>query len=741
MFTTANMLELQQLLTTVHADPHHILGMHEITDAKGKQAITVRVFNPHAETVTVIDAADESICWPLAKIHVDGFFEGIITGRSKWFPYVLKTTDAKGGFFVTRDPYAFRPYITEFDRFLFGEGTHYRIFEKLGAHPIEIDGVAGVLFAVWAPNARRVSVIGRFNNWDGRRHMMRLLDMSGIWELFVPGLQRFDHYRFEIRTPQDTIIQKTDPFGNFFELRPSVNALIYGIDDYKWNDSEWLASRAQNDPHDQPVNIYEMHLGSWRHGENERFLTYTEIADRLIPYLKDMGYTHVELLPILEHPFDGSWGYQVTGYFAPTSRYGSPDEFMAFVDRLHQNGIGIILDWVPAHFPKDAHGLARFDGTALFEHEDPRKGEHPEWGTLVFNYGRREVKNFLISSAIFWIERYHLDGLRVDAVASMLYLDYAKYDGQWVPNQFGGNQNLEAVDFIKHMNSVILGAHPNIMLIAEESTSWKGVSRPAEKGGLGFNFKWNMGWMNDFLAYVKKDPVYRRYAHNNLTFGIMYAYTENFMLVLSHDEVVHGKKSLLDKMPGDLWRKFAGLRVALGFMYGHPGKKLLFMGGEFGQFIEWDEKRELDWFLLEYDHHKQMQDFTRDLNHLYKKERAFWFDDFNGNGFEWIDCNDAARSMVVFLRKTDKSAETLYIACNFTPNPINNYPLGVDSSGAYSELLNSDDPKYGGSGLINGGVLAAAEYPAFGRPYSVNVVIPPLGCIVLKKQAAKKSVK
>jgi len=738
MFTTANMLALQRLLAAEHADPHVLLGMHEVLDMQQRPSLVVRVFNPHAEAVTVISVEDKPQEWPLTKIHVDGFFEGKIKGRTKWFPYELKTEDVQGHYFISRDPYSFSPVISEYDRFLFGEGTHYRIFDKLGAHPMEVDGVPGVLFAVWAPNAQRISVIGKFNNWDGRRHMMRLLQNSGIWELFVPGLQTFDHYQYEIKTPDGLVFQKTDPFGSFFELRPSKNALVYDTSKYAWGDGEWLESRRANDPHDQPVNIYEMHLGSWMHGEEERFLSYPEIAARLIPYIKDMGYTHIELLPIEEHPFDGSWGYQVTGYFAPTSRYGTPDEFMGFVDSLHKAGIGVILDWVPAHFPKDAHGLARFDGTALFEHEDPRKGEHPEWGTLVFNYGRREVKNFLIASALFWIEKYHLDGLRVDAVASMIYLDYAKYDGEWVPNQYGGNQNLEAVEFVKHMNSVILGAHPHVMMIAEESTSWKGVSHPTDKGGLGFNFKWNMGWMNDFLAYVKKDPIYRRYAHNNLTFGIMYAYTENFVLVLSHDEVVHGKKSMLDKMPGDLWRKFANLRAALGFMYGHPGKKLLFMGSEFGQFIEWDEKRELDWFLLEYDHHRQMQDFTRDLNHLYKEERAFWYDDFKGEGFEWIDCNDANRSLVVFLRKTDVPGETLYIACNFTPNPIEAYPLGVNDKGAYTEILNSDAPKYGGSGLVNTGKLTATKDNPFGRPYSVTITIPPLGCTILQKAPARK---
>jgi len=741
MFTSANMLELQRLLAAVHADPHHILGMHKIEDEQNTPALIVRVFNPHAESVTVLDPSNSSASWALEKIHVDGFFEGIITGREDWFPYTLQTTDAQGHSFTSRDPYSFSPVISDLDCFLFGEGTHYRIYEKLGAHPMRLDSTDGVLFAVWAPNAQRVSVIGHFNNWDGRRHMMRMIDHSGIWELFIPGLQTYDHYQFEIKTPQDTVIRKTDPFGSFFELRPGKDSLVYDISQYKWNDSKWLAKRKTTDPLTQPMNIYELHLGSWQHGEDGRFLSYAETADRLIPYIKDMGYTHIELLPVEEHPFDGSWGYQVTGYFAPTSRYGTPDEFMTFIDKLHQNDIGVILDWVPAHFPKDAHGLARFDGTALFEHEDPRRGEHPEWGTLVFNYGRREVKNFLIASAIFWIEQYHLDGLRVDAVASMLYLDYAKKDGEWIPNEYGGNHNLDAVEFIKHMNSVILGAHPHVMMIAEESTSWKGVSRPTAQGGLGFSLKWNMGWMNDFLAYVAKDPIYRRYAHNNLTFGMMYAYTENFVLVLSHDEVVHGKKSMLDKMPGDLWRKFANLRVALGFMYGHPGKKLLYMGSEFGQFIEWDEKRELDWFLLEYDHHKQMQDFTRDLNHLYKEERAFWYDDFNGQGFEWIDCNDASRSLVVFLRKTDKPGETLYIACNFTPNPIENYPIGVNEKGTYTELLNSDDPKYGGSGLVNAGALTAVADNPFGRAYSVTVTLPPLGCLVLRKTNAKKPTK
>jgi 1,4-alpha-glucan branching enzyme len=617
------------------------------------------------------------------------------------------------------------------DRYLFGQGTHYEIYDKMGAHPMTHQGVEGVLFAVWAPNARRMSVIGDFNAWDGRRNPMRALGESGIWELFVPGLKQYDRYKYEIKTLSGGLLQKSDPYGNFAELRPSTSSLVYDISKHKWNDDEWIQSQKEHSL-SIPMNVYEVHPGSWKRGDNGRFLTYGELEKELITYVKEMGYTHIELMPIEEHPFDGSWGYQLTGYFAPTSRYGNPDEFMSFVDTCHVNGIGVLLDWVPAHFPKDAHGLGRFDGTALYEHEDPRKGEHPDWGTYIFNYGRNEVKNFLISNAIFWIEKYHIDGLRVDAVASMLYLDYGKQGGQWIPNRYGGNHNLEAVEFMKHMNSVLHGRCPQAIMIAEESTAWSGVSRPVEYDGLGFDYKWNMGWMNDFLSYMSKDSIYRKFHHNNLTFGMVYAYTENFILVLSHDEVVHGKGSLVNKMPGDLWQKFANLRTALAYMIGHPGKKLLFMGGEFGQFDEWSEARSLDWFLLQYDHHRQMQDFTKDINHFYLNERALWYDDFSHNGFEWINCGDWEKSFVSFFRKGAVREETVVFACNFTPVPLFEHRIGVPFAGNYVEALNSDDSKYGGSGVVNTGIMKAEQIPWDGRQYSIGLKIPPLGVVILK---------
>jgi len=666
----------------------------------------------------------------MKKIHTDGFFEVIINDREKWFLYQLEV-EGDDTCWVAYDPYCFSPVISDLDKYLFGQGTHYEIFEKLGAHPLTHQGVDGVHFAVWAPNAKRVSVIGNFNGWDGRRHMMRALGASGIWELFVPGLKQYDCYKYEIKTHHDQLLEKQDPYGNFAELRPSTSSLVYDISNYKWNDEDWIESQ-KNIGYSRPMNIYEVHLGSWKRGDENRFLTYTELAEQLVPYVKDMGYTHIELMPVEEFPFDGSWGYQVVGFFAPTSRYGSPDEFMAFVDACHQNGIGVLLDWVPAHFPKDPHGLGRFDGTALYEHEDWRQGEHPDWGTYIFNYGRNEVKNFLISNAIFWIEKYHIDGLRVDAVASMLYLDYGKQGGEWIPNQYGGNHCLDAVEFMKHMNSILQSQCPQAIMIAEESTAWAGVSRPVKYDGLGFNYKWNMGWMNDFLTYISKDCIYRKYHHNNLTFGMVYAYTENFILVLSHDEVVHGKGSLIRKMPGDLWQKFANLRLTLGFMIGHPGKKLLFMGGEFGQFDEWCESRSLDWHLLEYDHHSQMQSYARDLNHLYLKERAMWYDDFSYKGFEWINCGDWERSILTFFRKSDDEKDIVVFVCNFTPVPLMEHRIGVPKLCGYKEIFNSDDMKYGGSGVVNKGVIDADAKQWDSQPYSIGLKVPPLAVSVLK---------
>ncbi|MCL2189858.1 MAG: 1,4-alpha-glucan branching protein GlgB [Defluviitaleaceae bacterium] len=726
---TTNMHELMQIVNGEHADPHHILGMHDMVVGK-KTHTTIRVFNPEAKGVAVIGKDGKH--HPMELVHRSGFFT-VQLPKTPHYHYKLAFTGHKGQVWESWDAYAFAPQIGELDTHLFAQGTHYQIYEKLGAHPLTVDGVEGVHFALWAPNAKRISVVGDFNGWNGLRHPMRSMGGSGVWELFIPGLAQYDKYKYEMKLPTGEVTLKTDPYANFNELRPGTASMVYDLAGYKWGDDKWIKNRIAQSPLDGPVNIYELHPGSWRrvHEDGYRFQSWPEMADTVISYVKEMGYTHIELMGVMEYPFDGSWGYQVTGYYAPTSRYGNPHQFMAFVDACHRENIGVILDWVPAHFPKDAHGLALFDGTRLYEHEDPRQGEHPDWGTLIFNYGRNEVKNFLIANALFWIEKYHIDGLRVDAVASMLYLDYGKNYGQWVPNRYGGRENIDAVEFMKHMNSVLLGAHPHVMMIAEESTAWTGVTRPAAEDGLGFSLKWNMGWMNDFLTYMTKDSVYRKHHHHNLTFGMVYAYSEKYILVLSHDEVVHGKGSLVNKMPGDLWQKMANLRAAYGFMMGHPGKKLLFMGGEFAQFDEWSESRELNWFLLnEYEHHRQMHLYVKDLNHLYLRENILWENDFEGTGFQWINCNDYSRSTVSFYRTVGQ--EYLIFICNFTPVPHMDYRVGLPAAGEYVEILNSDEERYGGSGIINTGTLVAEKSECDGREYSLHVKMPPLGCVVLK---------
>ncbi len=722
--------ELKKIVDSEHYNPHNFLGMHqEILNSK--PIVIVRCFLPRAQKVSVIDTNLKK--YPMEKIDDAGVFQ-VNIGNKKIFDYQLEVTDYDGNTQKIFDPYSFEPVISDFDLFLFGEGNHYKIFDKLGAHPLQIKNVSGVNFAVWAPNAKRVSVIGDFNNWDGRQNPMRARKNSGVWELFIPGLKNFDKYKFEIKTQENYILKKSDPYGNFAQLRPDNASVIFDINKYKWNDAAWRSLRTKNPPTSGPINIYEVHLGSWKRivEENNRFLTYKEFADEIVPYIKKMNYTHIELMPIAEHPFDGSWGYQVTGYYAVTSRYGTPEDFMYLVDKCHQNNIGVILDWVPAHFPKDEHGLARFDGTALYEHADPRMGEHPDWGTLIFNYGRCEVKNFLIANALFWIEKFHIDGLRVDAVASMIYLDYSKKEGQWLPNKFGGNENLDAIEFMKHMNSVICGKYPEILMIAEESTAWPGVSRPVEQNGLGFNLKWNMGWMNDFLTYMQKDPIHRKFHHNNLTFSMIYAYTENFILVLSHDEVVHGKGSLISKMPGDLWQKFANLRVAFGFMIGHPGKKLSFMGNEFAQFDEWNENKSLDWHLLNFESHEKFQTYIKDLNEIYCNEKTLSYDDFTNNGFEWIDCNDSDRSVVSFMRKGKNPNDIIIFVCNFTPVPLLNHRIGVPFPGIYKEILNSDDLKYGGSGIVNSNIIQSEKIEWNWRQNSISLKIPPLGVSIIK---------
>ncbi len=737
MITTANLIELKQIIESTHANPHHVLGMHEVyvkVKNKEEKRLAVRAFIPQAKAVSVLNEGSGKQT-EMKIVHYDGFFEAILK-ESEFFTYRLIVTDHLGNTYSTYDAYSFLPQISDMDLHLFNEGTHYEIYDKMGAHPKTVNEIQGVVFTVWAPNAKRVSVIGDFNNWDGRRHAMRTLGNSGVWEIFIPGLKPLDHYKYEIKTRHNTVLEKSDPFANFSELRPSTSSLVYDLNQYQWGDGGWMKKR-ETASLNCPMNIYEVHLGSWKRKEqeNNRFYSYLELAEELVPYVKEMGYTHIELLPIEEHPFDGSWGYQVTGYYAPTSRYGNPTEFMYFVDVCHQNGIGVLLDWVPAHFPKDAHGLAFFDGTALYEHADPRLAEQKDWGTLKFNYGRKEVKNFLIGNAIFWLDKYHLDGLRVDAVASMLYLDFGC--GVFVPNQYGGRENLEAVEFIKHMNSIIYKRYPGVLMIAEESTSWEGVSHPVEEKGLGFTLKWNMGWMNDFLEYVAQDSYFKKYHHNKMTFGMTYAYSEKFILVLSHDEVVHGKHSLLDKMQGDLWQKFANLRVSLGFMMGHPGKKLLFMGGEFGQFIEWDEKRSLDWFLLQYEHHQKTLDFVKALNHFYLENECLWHDDFNEDGFEWIQCDDSLHSIFTFYRIGKTPEDILVFACNFTPVPNLEYRMGVPFAGTYVEVFNSDSREFFGSGITNGdGInndLFVSEKISWDQyPDSIKIKLPPLGFAVFK---------
>ncbi len=626
--------------------------------------------------------------------------------------------------------------LTDYDLHLFNEGNHHKIYEKLGAHIITHNGASGTHFAVWAPSAKSVSVVGNFNCWDGRSHPMNLLSKSGVWALFIPGVGPGELYKYEIKTHSDELLIKADPFALYTEMRPGTASIVYDLNGYDWQDQEWIRQRDSGNTFDKPVSIYEVHLGSWARSDDgyNNFLSYRDYASRLVSYAVDMGYTHIELLPVAEHPLDDSWGYQVTGYYSVTSRYGRPEDFMYLVDECHRYGLGVIMDWVPAHFPKDAHGLARFDGTALYEHRDPRQGEHPDWGTLIFNYTRHEVRNFLVSNAIFWFEKYHIDGIRVDAVASMLYLDYGRKRGQWIPNQWGGNQNTGAVEFLKQLNSAVYSYFPGIMMIAEESTSWPMITKPPHTGGLGFTYKWNMGWMNDYLRYVSMDPVYRKYHHNNITFSMMYAMSENYILALSHDEVVHGKCSMLSKMPGDYWQKFAGLRVTYGFMYGHPGKKLLFMGGEFGQFIEWNFRQGLDWNLLGYDMHNKLRSFVRDLNKLYTSEKALYEIDFSYDGFEWLDCNDSDHSVVSFIRKGHAPEDTLMFVCNFTPVVYDGYRVGVPYNAFYREILNSDSELYGGSNVGNLGGIPAEAVRHHQWPYSLEMQIPPLAVVVFKPE-------
>jgi len=725
--------DINAIVAGDHGNPFAVLGPHALEGA----GHAVRVFVPEVEAVEVINAADGATLATLERLHDHGFFAGLIarsTGAQPAYRLRMRRGDHR---WEAHDPYRFPPYLGELDTYLLAEGSHQRLYEKLGSQPITVDGVEGVAFAVWAPNARRVSVVGEFNAWDGRRHPMRRRVEAGVWELFLPGVGAGALYKYEIIGAQgDRLPLKSDPFAFSLEAPPSTASRVTGKANAEWQDGDWMSRRNALHDRSRPISIYEVHAGSWRRGENNSFLSYDRLADDLIPYVKDLGFTHIELLPISEHPFSGSWGYQPVGLFAPTARFGPPEAFARFVDRCHRADIGVLIDWVPAHFPADPHGLARFDGTALYEHEDPRLGLHRDWNTLIYNFGRREVANFLAANALFWLDRYHVDGLRVDAVASMLYLDYSRPAGEWVPNAYGGRENLEAVSFLKSLNTLAYGTHPGIVTVAEESTAWPQVSHPVDRGGLGFGYKWNMGWMHDTLAYMSRDPVHRAHHHNELTFGLIYAFSENFILPLSHDEVVHGKGSLLGRMPGDRWQKFANLRAYLAFMWTHPGKKLLFMGGEFAQEGEWSHDHALDWHLLADTSHRGVQNLVRDLNRLYRTTHALHALDCEPAGFEWVEGGDAARSALAHLRCGRTGARPVLVVCNFTPIVRHNYLVGVPEGGRWAERLNTDSRAYGGSNVGNAGGADALLRPCHGRPFSLDITLPPLATLVFEHVGA-----
>ena len=709
-----------QITEAKHHDAFSILGRHH----KDK-ITTITVYAPYSETIHLGTSQGKA----LNRIPETDFFQYQTTKNDLPTHYQLTHVDKQGNKHQSYDPYDFGSVLPEFDQHLFSSGNHWHIYKQLGAHLQTIDNIKGVHFAVWAPNAQRISVVGDFNRWDGRCNPMRNLN-SGIWEIFIPGLKAGCCYKFEILSRQtNEILLKTDPYGQQFEFRPQTASIVFDENQYKWLDITWMEQRKQHDWIHEAMSIYEVHIGSWRLNDQGGFLSYRELAVELVDYVKEMGFTHIELLPITEHPYDGSWGYQTTGYFAPTSRHGSPDDFRYFVDVCHQNNIGVILDWVPAHFPKDAFALANFDGTALYEHEDPRKGEHRDWGTLIYNYSRNEVKNFLLASANFWLEEFHLDGLRVDAVASMLYLDYSREADDWIPNIHGGNENLEAIDFMRHMNSITHEQHPGTVIIAEESTSWPQVTRPTWTGGLGFSMKWNMGWMHDMLSYMQQDPVHRMHHHDNLTFGMLYAFSENFVLPFSHDEVVHGKGSMINKMPGDEWQRFANLRLLYTSMFTYPGKKLLFMGCEFAQGTEWNFNQALDWYTLDYPSHNGIKTLVKDLNKIYTHHPSLFQHDFDHQGFEWIDCHDVNHSIISYRRKT--AEEELIIILNFTPVIRQNYRIGVPSEGNYTEIFNSDSSFYNGSNTGNSSTPSEPT-PWMNLPHSVNLTLPPLAGIILK---------
>ncbi|NEP59593.1 MAG: 1,4-alpha-glucan branching enzyme [Symploca sp. SIO2G7] len=748
--------QIDLIVWNQHHDPFEVLGPHRF-EQDGKTFWVVRAYLPNADAAWVV-CPEERTEHSMEKVHHPHFFE-VKIATPELSNYQLRIKEG-GHERFSYDPYAFRsPMLTPFDLHLFAEGNHHRIYEKLGAHPTQIDGVKGVYFAIWAPNARNVSVLGDFNYWDGRKHQMRKGD-SGIWDLFIPEVSVGEHYKYEIKNYEGHIYEKSDPYGFQQEVRPKTASIVTDLDTYTWNDLDWMERRRQSDPLGQPISIYEVHLGSWIHAASgepalddkgnpeavvtvselkpeARFLTYRELAKKLIPYVKELGFTHIELLPIAEHPFDGSWGYQVTGYYASTSRYGTPEDLMYFIDQCHQNDLGVIIDWVPGHFPRDGHGLAFFDGTHLYEHADPRKGEHKEWGTLVFNYSRNEVRNFLVANALFWFDKYHIDGMRVDAVASMLYLDYFRQEGEWLPNEYGGKENIEAVEFLRQTNNVIFSYFPGILSIAEESTDWAMVSWPTYVGGLGFNLKWNMGWMHDMLDYFHIDPWFRQFHQNNITFSMWYHHSENYMLALSHDEVVHGKSNIIGKMPGDDWQKLANVRCLFAYMFTHPGKKTLFMSMEFGQWSEWNVWADLEWHLLQYEPHQKLKHFFSKLNQLYRSEPALYSQDFAQEGFDWIDCSDNTHSVVSFVRRAKDAQDFIVTVCNFTPQPHSHYRVGVPEIGFYTELFNSDAREYGGSNIGNLGGKWTDEWAFHNQPYSLDLCLPPLGVLILKLDREK----
>ena len=720
--TTKQLLseDIIKIIEARHHDPFSVLGAHQNGD----------------ETIVTVFLPDTHKAWLdndllLKRIEGTDVFQWSGSSSNLNKPYVVHRLAGNGSPVSRHDPYCFLPQLSEFDLHLFSEGKHWHAYRILGAHEHTVDGVDGVLFATWAPSAQRVSVIGDFNQWDGRQHPMRVRGDSGVWELFIPGIEAKEIYKYEIKNNDGSLHSKMDPYGQQAELRPATGSVVAAESKHDWKDNDWMSTREQADWLHTPHSVYEVHMGSWRRNDSGDFLTYREMAEQMVPYVKELGFTHIELLPVTEHPLDISWGYQTTGYFAPTSRFGSPDDFRYFIDQCHQNNIGIILDWVPGHFPKDAHGLARFDGSALYEHADPRQGEHQDWGTYIFNYGRSEVTNFLLSSAFYWLEEFHIDGLRVDAVASMLYLDYSREEGQWVPNEHGGRENLEVIEFLKHMNVVLHQEHPGCIIAAEESTSYPMVSRPASMGGLGFSMKWNMGWMHDILEYMKQDAIHRQFHHDSLTFGLLYAFTENFVLPFSHDEVVHGKKSMVNKMPGDEWQRFANLRLLYTMMFTYPGKKLLFMGCEFAQGTEWDCESTLDWYTLDYPLHNGMKTLVSDLNKLYTETPALYRYEFEPQGFEWLDCNDREQSILSYIRKDD--AEYVISIFNFTPVPRENYRIGVPELGHYKVLLNSDSEFYGGGNIGNDAELIAQDVPWSDKPYSIEISLPPLAGVILQK--------